>query len=244
MVKGTDTQRIFRPHGSGDWLFLYFPVPMKFYLSDKTEASSEKDACVIYAPHDYHSFGGFPHFQNSYVHFSCSDDEIKKFSFRTGELFYTSNFGEMNRLVQKIKDEMIESSVMSKEMLNSLVMQLLITAERSFGGDKDETKEAFEQLRYDMLEHYDKNYSASYLASRMCMSKSRFYEKYRQYFGQSPKQELIKIRMETARVLLTNVNSTVSEVAQRVGFESAEHFSRYYRKYFGETPKNRTKHHL
>lgn len=84
MVKGTDTQRIFRPHGSGDWLFLYFPVPMKFYLSDKTEASSEKDACVIYAPHDYHSFGGFPHFQNSYVHFSCSDDEIKKFSFRNG----------------------------------------------------------------------------------------------------------------------------------------------------------------
>lgn len=244
MISEKNESEIYRPYGSGDWLFLYFPCSMKFYGEYGAEECSKKDACVIYAPDDRQWFGGNPNFCNSFVHFECTCDEMSKFSFETGKIFYSANAAKMNRIIKKIKEESMNNSVFSQDMLSAYITQLVVTAERSFNEEKDEQKKDFVRLRYEMLENYEKNYSAAELAARVCMSKSRFYEKYKMYFNKSPKQEIIKIRMETAKALLTNENESVASVAQKVGFESTEHFSRYFKKYFGNPPKNRTKHQI
>lgn len=241
MRKEPDGFKIYRPCGSGDWLFLYFPCPMKFKNENNETCISEKNACVIYAPGDFQSFEGYPHFQNTFVHFECDNDDMNMFSFEPGKLFYTPGAGVLNNIVKKIKEEKLGTDILSENMLNTYMTQLLITAERCCNSTGDKLRDDFIKLRYDMLENFGQNYSSKELAAKMCMSKSTFYANYKKIFGRTPKQELLKARMEAAHMFLTNENVTVAEIAEKVGFENVEHFSRYYKKYYGVSPRNRTK---
>ena len=44
-----DFDTIFRPRGSGDYLFLLFKSPMKVHLKDKVIIARE-NACILYTP--------------------------------------------------------------------------------------------------------------------------------------------------------------------------------------------------
>lgn len=50
-----------RPHGSGDYLFLYFPYPMNLLL-ESGRVTTKNNACVLFAPYDMHFFSGAPDF--------------------------------------------------------------------------------------------------------------------------------------------------------------------------------------
>jgi len=56
--------------------------------------------------------------------------------------------------------------------------------------------------------------------------------------GKSASQVIRQIRLETAERLLIGNNTTVSEVAYKVGFSSPNNFSRSFKEYFGDTPKS------
>ena len=45
----SDYDRIFRPEGSGDFLFLLFKTPMKVYLGGQLTVTRE-NACIFYIP--------------------------------------------------------------------------------------------------------------------------------------------------------------------------------------------------
>lgn len=55
--------------------------------------------------------------------------------------------------------------------------------------------------------------------------------------GQSPKQYLMRIRMERARELLSGDGLTVAETAHSVGYEDVFTFSKMFKKYFGYPPR-------
>lgn len=59
--------------------------------------------------------------------------------------------------------------------------------------------------------------------------------KFKQYTGMTPKQFLLKIRMERARSLLEKMLS-IKEVAMSVGFTDALYFSKQFKKWYGYTP--------
>lgn len=60
---------------------------------------------------------------------------------------------------------------------------------------------------------------------------------FKMLFGKSVLQYLTGLRMETAReLLLSNSETTVNEVAEKVGYQYAHHFIRAFRKEFGYTP--------
>lgn len=56
------------------------------------------------------------------------------------------------------------------------------------------------------------------------------------YVKSSPKAYYVKVRLERARQLLRQSNSTVLDVAMSCGFSCAAHFSRRYRNQFGNSP--------
>lgn len=237
MRKEPPGSKIFRPNGSGDYLFLYFPLPMHYYAGDDYTLT-KKNACVFLAPHDAHRFSGAPEFLNTFVHFSYSEQDEGKFPIPTNRIFYPSDFERMNDIVMKIRDEQLIGGELYEEMSHALMMELLILARRSFSNQHaDPLKSQFENLRYELLSDCSRELSAAELASRVCMSRTQFYEYYKRFFSSSPKQDLLKARMEKAAVLLTNRLKTVSDVAEEVGFENIEHFTRYYSKYFGHPPR-------
>ena len=81
-----------------------------------------------------------------------------------------------------------------------------------------------EPLRVDDLAH---------LAS---LSVSAFHRSFHAVTGSSPLQFQKRLRLQTARQLLTSRTTSVSQVAYDVGYESAAQFSREYRRLFGNPP--------
>jgi transcriptional regulator GlxA family with amidase domain len=75
------------------------------------------------------------------------------------------------------------------------------------------------------------------LAHRAAMSTSAFFEHFRAVTGTSPLQYQKELRLLHARDALRSTNAKVSEIAFRVGYESASQFSREYARKFGRPPK-------
>lgn len=228
MRREVPEHEILRPHGSGDYLFLYFPVPMKFYR-DREWILTKKHACILFAPEDAHNFYGSPDFINTFIHFNISKNEIENFHITTNEFFYPSGFERMNQIALDIKNELLMGGELHREMINAKMLELLVLIKRGFSSAKFDTlKEQFEKFRYEMLSNCSEDISITEIASGMGMSRTMFYKYYKQYFNSSPKQDILKMRMEKAAVLLTNQRRKVSAVAEEVGFANIEHFTRYY----------------
>ncbi|WP_397355318.1 helix-turn-helix domain-containing protein [Paenibacillus sp. N3.4] len=59
---------------------------------------------------------------------------------------------------------------------------------------------------------------------------------FKQITDQTVWEFVTKIRMEESRQLLMNTNKKRYEIADEVGYESPEHFSRVFKRYYGESP--------
>jgi YesN/AraC family two-component response regulator len=59
---------------------------------------------------------------------------------------------------------------------------------------------------------------------------------FKKYTGFNLWEYVIKLRMEESRRLLTTTDLRRYEIAERVGYESPEHFSKIFKKYYGKSP--------
>ena len=76
------------------------------------------------------------------------------------------------------------------------------------------------------------------MATRCGYSESRFSALYKKTYGISPMADLLKIRLDSAKLLLSYSSRSVSEIAFDVGFSSVFYFSNYFKKYVGVAPKD------
>ena len=59
---------------------------------------------------------------------------------------------------------------------------------------------------------------------------------FKKYTGYNLWEYVIKLRMEESKTLILNTDLRRYEIAERVGYESPEHFSKIFKKYFGVSP--------
>jgi len=83
----------------------------------------------------------------------------------------------------------------------------------------------------------DANLSIDQMASVAAMSRFHFARSFKRATGKSPLQYVIDARMEQAGLLLRTSNSTVAEIAYRVGYEDLSRFGQHFKKRTGLTPK-------
>ncbi|WP_369372907.1 helix-turn-helix domain-containing protein [Promicromonospora sp. Populi] len=74
------------------------------------------------------------------------------------------------------------------------------------------------------------------LAQRAGLSASAFHRTFRAVTGSSPLQFQKQLRLVTARQILASQDSSVTQTAFAVGYESAAQFNREYRRFFGAPP--------
>ena len=94
------------------------------------------------------------------------------------------------------------------------------------------------EVKLYIMENMDKeDLTVDDIASRMCMSRTTFYNKWKLLTGEAPKYLISRIRMEKARELLESVKFSVTMVAEMVGMRNMKNFRGRYKEYFGKTPK-------
>jgi AraC-like DNA-binding protein len=97
--------------------------------------------------------------------------------------------------------------------------------------------EHVETAKYYIEEHLHEPISLSDLALQGGLSLYYFARRFKDITGASPKQYILSKRLERAYLLLSQDNSSVSEVAYQTGFTDQSHLVRYFKKYWGLTPK-------
>lgn len=94
------------------------------------------------------------------------------------------------------------------------------------------------EVKLYIMENMDKeDLTVDDITSRMCMSRTTFYNKWKLLTGEAPKYLISRIRMEKARELLESGKFSVTMVAEMVGMRNLKNFRGRYKEYFGKTPK-------
>ncbi len=86
--------------------------------------------------------------------------------------------------------------------------------------------------------HFVQDLSLDELAKQAEVSRSHFVRLFRQSLGESPKQYLLKLRLQKAKELLAieAKHVTVLQIAQACGFCDQSHLAREFRQVYGTTP--------
>ncbi|MBQ7821608.1 MAG: helix-turn-helix transcriptional regulator, partial [Clostridia bacterium] len=97
-------------------------------------------------------------------------------------------------------------------------------------------KERFDQIRDKMIANYSNEWKLSQLADMSGYSQSYFCSKYKKLYGISPIDELLSFRINQAKNELLRKNCSITEISEKCGFASIQHFSRYFKRLVGMTP--------
>lgn len=239
-----DHDRIYRPEGREDYLFLCFFTPMRIHLGDAVIETRE-NACILYTPDTPQDYEAIEKFRNSFFHFTSNQTSfIEQFGIPVNTVFYLQDVESVNRTIKKICIENIVKQDFYKEQTNQLVTQLLIDVARQVHvGSNDDISddiryEQFRNARVEILTHIEENWTTESMAALTNLGVSQFYSIYRQYFSRSPKAELLDARIERAKYLLKIEKMPVTQTAILCGFGSLSHFTRYFKKKCKVTPKD------
>jgi len=95
----------------------------------------------------------------------------------------------------------------------------------------------FAQIRQYMHRHYTEPLQVEELAKRCGYSSVHFINSFKQYYGQTPKQYLAKLRLNQAKEWLMMTDKTSKEIACACGFQDELYFLRFFKQHTGLTPK-------
>lgn len=87
-----------------------------------------------------------------------------------------------------------------------------------------------------MREHLSEPLSLAQLARAAMLSPSHYSSLFRKRFGCAPVEFLIRMKVEESCHLLDQTNETITEIANRIGYEDAYYFSRIFKKITGMAP--------
>lgn len=85
-------------------------------------------------------------------------------------------------------------------------------------------------------ENFSKKISIKDLADNVSLSPSYFFKMFKKIANTTPTEYIISIRLSKAKLLLSESNLTISQIAELCGFNDDSYFSYYFKKRFGIRP--------
>ena len=234
-----------RPMGRSDYQIIYVEKGACNLILNGEHLRLPEGNVVLFRPREPQKYyylkedSSVSHF----VHFSgtgCSN--ILK-DLGIGELT-TFNIGR-SRSFEEISERMVQEFVMQNPMYmvwcTSYLYQLLAIVARKYAlrlgnvNKKSESRiNAACRKIYDNLKNPP---SVAELAAENCLSESRFVHLFREVTERSYTDFVVAIRVEKAKELLLGTNMPIREIAEAVGFENQNYFSRCFRKKEGLSPR-------
>ena len=264
-----DKDTIYRPTGSGDYLFLHITSNMNFYFPDERKNDFvslsneyrqsdntkfiERDGrrlymtsafpgdCILFSPGNMQYYEAITSFSNSFVHFTCEPDEIQGLQVEMNRLFHPGNDEIIVDTLRRIQFEYLSKQQRRERMIDLLIKQLLIAAERSVTGPVEEIQQTeiysfLTSYRVNMLQRCSEEWNIEKICKETHLGRSQLYHYYKAFFHASPGDDIIAARIDKAKHLLTNKELRILDVAAQCGFTNINHFNRYFKQECGMSP--------
>lgn len=102
----------------------------------------------------------------------------------------------------------------------------------------NETTALVERAKLVMQENVHGALSVDRIGEQLGVGIERFYEAFKAYTGMTPYQYFIQLKINKAKILLDQEESSVKEVAFELGFDDPYYFSRLFKKKTGVAPSD------
>ncbi len=96
---------------------------------------------------------------------------------------------------------------------------------------------AVKKIRKYLENHYNEKISLDLIAKNMYLSSVYISKIFKEETGETPINYLIKLRLEKSKEYLEKERGeSIREIAEKVGYDDAYHFSKLFKKYYGVAP--------
>ena len=155
-------------------------------------------------------------------------------------------------LTEKLFEELKTKPAGYELMVQTILPQLLLNVARQYLGAQknrhtaqasapEQNQQTVSEKAYLIIEEaflYDyKTITLAELARRVSLSERQTERLLLKHYGQSFIQKKTDARMSAASQLLCETNTSIADIAEDLGYSSAEHFSNAFRKYYKTSPK-------
>lgn len=169
--------------------------------------------------------------------------------FMAGKPFLYHHFDDQdNRIFQAIcaiRDELEKKEYRYASKIHAQFQMMMIDLERLLMPyasphtqmpQRTTNQTRLAEVKGYMEAHYTESLSIQQLCRMAMFQKSYFIRQFKETYGFSPTRYLNLIRIENAKLLLSNSEMNITEIAARVGFNHPSYFSEIFFKYEGLSP--------
>lgn len=145
----------------------------------------------------------------------------------------------LNRMLSEYEQSDSYSSVNIKNCLQELII-FMIRYSRRKSGEPFQAISVADTLMQDAARYirtnYTKDLSLESVAAHVSISPTYFSKKFKSSTGFGYKEYLINVRIQAAADMLLETNASVSEIAEKCGFNSSDHFGNAFKRAKGVSP--------
>ena len=240
----TKNYKITRETGRIDYQIIYIVGGKGYFQFGDGTREISKGHMVTYLPGQSQSY----HYNYEdgtelyWIHFSgyAMKDFLQKLGIWDKQVLHVGDHIECVELFKKITYELQVKRPQFNHYACAYLIEMLSAVARKSELELDNNEAITEDMRKAILymyENYNKDYYISQVARECNLSLFRFIHKFKASTGMTPLQYITKIRIDTAKDLLSNSSLSVSEVSSIVGYEDALYFSKVFKSITGTAPK-------
>ena len=241
-----------RPHGTEDYLLEFFDTSVDLIDVDGRRRF-DGGVLILYGPGQRQYFRAHGPLRHTWVQLSGPGVEecILRYSIPVGRAIEIGRPDYLNALLDEARGQMVHRQGPSRlhghwedavtEACRTLFRKLARTLYQPAVTEPSPYEKQqialLHRVRSQVFKNLRRRWTVDDMASLASMSAPRFAVAYSSYFGTSPIDDLIDVRLRHAELLMRALPIPVSDAARLSGFNSASNFHVRYRERTGLSPK-------
>ena len=231
-----------RKHGYPHYTFLHFFHPVDIWLNGEM-IHTRPHACIMYNIDTPQKFYSQQQLFHDWIHFEGDlDSHFTKYGLEYDTLYYPSNAEFITEITMELEHDFFSNKSNRDDFIRTKTDELFIKLyrachnEMSFSVDVN-TQALFRDLRGTVFSTLKEQWTVERMAKRVNLSPSRFHTLYKNIYGKSPIDDLIQARIQNAQNALLFSSTSISEIAEDLGYQNLTHFMRQFKAITGTTPR-------
>ena len=123
-------------------------------------------------------------------------------------------------------------------MLLIRLFRILDESDNQISKEQNLYKIQYRRFRELIKLHYSFKYNIEFYAEHLSISSSHLTRICNQVINETPKKIIAKYFINEAKILLTKVDYSISDVAYKLGFDDPSYFARLFKQITNDTPRN------
>ena len=145
--------------------------------------------------------------------------------------------GSISKLISISMEDNMAKDALADLSLKFLLLRIIQTQNLESINEPQPKDHRFMPALQYIHQHLTEKISIDTLAGQVCMSKSSFFQAFKDTFHISPLEYIIRQRIELAKRIMADSTLTITEVCYQSGFNNLNYFIKLFKRLEGVTPK-------